>query len=378
MKKILFIDDHLPILQMLQRRFKKLNYEVFTASGSSEAVTLLEQVEIDLVVVDYMMPEVSGFDFLSENLHREIAFILMTAHSSLHLAVEFMKNGGADYIEKPIDVDMLNVKIARALRNRDSVLAEKNARKKAEEEILKMNEALLVEKQKLEIANRQLDLFTSSISHDLRAPLRQISSFTQLIKRKNVNKFDPDSESYFHRISHATQKMDELIQSLLTFSKTAESDFLIEEIDLHELVEDIIHHMRTDDSLKVQFELEELGTVHAAQLPLRQVFVNLIGNAIKYSRNAEAPRVKITSIQKEGQNIISIADNGVGFKMEYADQIFKMFKRLHNESEFEGTGVGLTLVKSIIERHQGSIWAESEPQKGATFSFSLPTPIAVV
>ena len=373
MKTLLFIDDHSAILQMLKRRFEKLDYSVFTAVGISEATAILAKESIDLIVVDYMMPEASGLDFIQSHQELDIPIIMMTAHSSLQLAIEFLKNGGTDFIEKPIDVEILNLKISRAIKQNDLLNAQKAARQKVEDELKVSNKSLLIKAHNLELANKHLNTFASSISHDLRAPLRQISSFIGLLKKKNVDVFDAESEEYFDFISNAAIKMENLIQGLLAYSKNTAKELNVELISLKPFQEQIVSQLTINNTSSLQFEWGTLpNSVYADKLLLEQVFINLIGNAIKYSSKKSQAIIKIDSLEESERFIISIADNGVGFNMENAKKLFTIFNRLHSESEFEGTGIGLAFVKNVIEKHHGEIWSEATVDKGATFFFSLP------
>ncbi len=223
------------------------------------------------------------------------------------------------------------------------------------------------------MANKHLNTFASSISHDLRAPLRQISSFIGLLKKKNVDVFDAESEEYFDFISNAAIKMENLIQGLLAYSKNTAKELNVELISLKPFQEQIVSQLTINNTSSLQFEWGTLpNSVYADKLLLEQVFINLIGNAIKYSSKKSQAIIKIDSLEESERFIISIADNGVGFNMENAKKLFTIFNRLHSESEFEGTGIGLAFVKNVIEKHHGEIWSEATVDKGATFFFSLP------
>ncbi len=373
MRTLLFIDDHASILQMLKRRFEKLDYKVFTAINIREATVVLAKEPVDLIVVDYMMPDASGLDFIQSHKELDIPIMMMTAHSSISLAIEFLKNGGTDYVEKPIDVEILNIKIDRAIKQNDLLKSQKAARQKAEDELRITNKSLLIKAHNLELANKHLNTFASSISHDLRAPLRQILSFIGLLKRKNIDVLDSSSKEYFDFIAQAAMKMENLIEGLLAFSKNSGKELNVELISLKPFLEQIVGQMTIDNTSSLQFEWGTLpGSVYADKLLLEQVFINLIGNAIKYSSKRSQPIIKIDSLEEAERFIISIADNGVGFDMKYADKLFTIFNRLHSENEFEGTGIGLAFVKNIIEKHHGDIWTKAKIDEGATFYFSLP------
>ncbi len=373
MYKLLIIDDQKGILQMLRRRFTKLDYEVFTTDDKDEALQILESEIIDLVLLDYMMPEVSGFDFfLYFNEKYDLPVIMMTAYSSINLVIEFMRNGGTDFVEKPIDVEVLHLRIERAIKQHLNVKRQINARQKAQSNLKETNLALLEKTEKLEEKNEQLDAFTATVSHDLKAPIRSIIGFIDLLKRElDVEKAGKDVQKYFEFIEEGTTKMNELITQLLNFAKMKELDEEIEPIDAQELVTEIVNSININTPHNAQISIGLLPKVKGDATLIRQVFFNLIHNAVKYSRTKEKPTVNITADRGEDETIFAIKDNGVGFNMEYTVRLFNMFVRLHSD-EFEGTGVGLANVKRIIERHNGRIWALGEENKGATFYFTLP------
>lgn len=373
MYKLLIIDDQKSILQMLKRRFTKLDYEVFTTDSKEKALRILESELINLVLLDYMMPQTSGFDFFL-NFHEkyDVPVVMMTAHSSINLAIEFMRNGGADFVEKPLDVEVLHLRIERAIKQSLLIKREITAKEKAEADLKDSNTALLEKTEKLEQKNEELDAFTATVSHDLKAPVRNIMGFVSLLKKKlKIEKADKDVQEYFGFIEEGAVKMNELITELLNFAQMKEVTKSTETIDTQRLVTEIVNSINISTEHNAQISIGLLPQVKGDSTLIRQVFFNLIHNAIKYSRKREKPVISITADRGENETIFAVEDNGVGFNMEYTVRLFNMFVRLH-ANEFEGTGVGLANVKRIIERHNGRIWALGEEDKGATFYFSLP------
>lgn len=373
MYKLLIIDDQKGILQMLRRRFTKLDYEVFTADNKDEALRILESELIDLVLLDYMMPQVSGLDFFL-HFHKkyDVPVIMMTAHSSINLAIEFMRSGGADFVEKPLDIDVLHLRIERAIKQSQLVKTQIMAKQKAEANLKDSNTALLEKTEKLEQKNEELDAFTAAVSHDLKAPVRNIMGFISLLKRKlKIDSADQEVKEYFGFIEDGAGKMNELITELLNFAQMKEITKDIELIDTQRLVTETVNSINLNTEHKAQINIGILPQVKGDLTLIRQVFFNLIHNAIKYSRTKEKPTISVTADRGENETIFAVKDNGVGFNMEYTVRLFNMFVRLH-PNEFEGTGVGLANVKRIVERHNGRIWALGEEGKGATFYFSLP------
>lgn len=225
----------------------------------------------------------------------------------------------------------------------------------------------------LERANEELESFTYSVSHDLRAPLRFASGLLDMLEKRAVAHLDQVSISYLHAIYETISEAGDLIDELLAFSKLAHAEMVRELVDMMALVQGEIegHHLETRDR-QVSWKLSEVPVVSGDAAMLRLVIRNLISNALKYTRLRERAEIEITWIEDAGEHIFRFADNGVGFDAKDADNLFKPFHRLHTAAEFEGTGIGLAHVRRIIERHGGRVWAEGRKDQGATFYFSLP------
>jgi PAS domain S-box-containing protein len=238
---------------------------------------------------------------------------------------------------------------------------------------LKVTETeLLKQTIQLGIVNSELESFSYSVSHDLRAPLRAIHGYTQMLSEKYVAHLDDGARHMMNAILRNTAKMGRLIDELLTFSKLGKKELQITPVDMTKLatgaLNDIKHSL---PSVKANITLLPLTTAHVDPNLMNQVFANLISNAIKYSGGKDNPTIEIGSKEERTETIYYVKDNGVGFDMKYYDKLFGVFQRLHGADEFEGTGVGLALVKRIVTRHGGKVWAEAELGKGATFYFSL-------
>ena len=234
----------------------------------------------------------------------------------------------------------------------------------------KLNEAKIIQTaHQLELTNRELESFSYSVSHDLRAPLRHMNGFVnalqqQLKGHEAIN--DPKIIHYLEVVHNSSRKMGHLIDGLLTLSRYGRRPLEARRVSIRQLVDEAIEIIGNDPSYssRVEFAIGDLPDVVGDQILLQQVFCNLIGNALKFSRNQPHPLIEIDSLPNQ---TIRVKDNGVGFQMEYTDRLFGAFQRLHNEKEFEGTGIGLAIVQRIIQRHNGEIWAESQPNNGATF-----------
>jgi len=245
-------------------------------------------------------------------------------------------------------------------------------RKSNEEKIIRLNETLEKNVAELEEANNELEAFTYSVSHDLRAPLRAINGYTRILSKDYSEKLDPEAQSMMNQVMSNAIKMGQLIDDLLALSRLGKKKLEKQPADMTELARFVYQELgKSTDTSKVKFILHDLHPANVDYSLIAQVFANLLSNAVKYSAQTEKPIVEVGSEQKEGDVIYYIKDNGVGFDMRYYDKLFGVFQRLHSAEEFEGTGVGLALVKRIIGKHDGKVWAESEIGKGATFYFLL-------
>ena len=225
----------------------------------------------------------------------------------------------------------------------------------------------------LEAANKELEAFTYSVSHDLRSPLRAINGFVNIIMEEYAQNFDAEGKRICGIIQSNATKMGQLIDDLLAFSRLIKNDMHSSKIDMNELVKNVISDFETNTDLsRKQITINELPDVFGDRNMMKQVWINLISNAIKYTSKTENARITIGSCLQNDETIYYIKDNGVGFSMTYAHKLFGVFQRLHSSAEFEGTGVGLAIVQRIINRHKGQVWAESEIGKGANFYFKLP------
>jgi PAS domain S-box-containing protein len=246
------------------------------------------------------------------------------------------------------------------------------ARKKAEEKVKSLNEDLARNVRKLEAANKELETFSYSVSHDLRAPLRAIHGYTKILKEEYVTKLDPDAQSMMDSVMHNAKKMGQLIDDLLSFSQLGRKELQKRETDMETMAKTVVLDLkRTMDTSQAEVIVHPLPKAVVDSNLMHQVFVNLISNALKYSSKKKKPVIEIGAAEGETETTYFVKDNGTGFDMKYYDKLFGIFQRLHDSTEYEGTGVGLALVKRIILRHEGRIWAEAKPDEGATFYFTL-------
>jgi light-regulated signal transduction histidine kinase (bacteriophytochrome) len=227
----------------------------------------------------------------------------------------------------------------------------------------------------LQQANRELEAFSYSVSHDLRAPLRHIAGFVELLVEESGESLSAEGRRYLGVISDSAARMGLMIDDLLAFSRAGRSEVRKSMIDLRQLVNDAIRQMEQDlVNRRIEWKIGDLPQINADRGLMSLVLSNLIGNAVKYSRARDPAVIEIGADEHAGSDevVVFVRDNGIGFDMKYAHKLFGVFQRLHNDTEYEGTGIGLANVRRIIERHGGRVWAEAIENRGSTFYFALP------
>ncbi|HSI71237.1 MAG TPA: ATP-binding protein [Gillisia sp.] len=272
------------------------------------------------------------------------------------------------------------VKLATAVKELSFQITEKEKRA---DELLKINEELayqIREKEKrtleLEEVNNELEAFSYSVSHDLRAPLRAISGFSEVLAGDYIEQMDGEAKILFSEIIRNARKMGELIDNLLEFSRLSKQDIFRGTIDMKEIVENIVaDQVKLEPKRKIDISIQELPKVEGDKNMLKQLIFNLVSNAFKYTGKKENVNIEIGSYSLNAEQVFYVKDNGAGFDPRYYDKLFGVFQRLHSSMEFEGTGVGLAIVQKIATKHGGEVWAEGKVGEGACFYFSLPLKI---
>ena len=387
---------------------EKDNYIIVKAnSGRAALKILLQQHDFSLILMDVQMPDLNGFETAAIIYERDklknIPIIFITAHNyDEEIIFKGYRSGGVDYIYKPINPDLLRVKVGvfvelyrknqQLMQHEKKLMAinrslqkEIEERKASEEEVKLLNEKLVENNVHLKSVNEELDQFAYVASHDLQEPLRKIQVFSdKILSKKNQ---DEETEKYFKKIIDSSRRMQSLINDLLSFSRhsLASSDF--KKTDLNVLVKEAMNELEIEiEKTNAHIQMDGLPIIQVIPSLMQQLFYNLINNAIKFRKKDVSPVITIHTEKMGPEEIsrytknshsnhyykITVADNGIGFDDKHADEIFVVFKRLHSYHEFEGTGVGLSICKKIVEKHNGFIIAESEPDKGSTFTIGLP------
>lgn len=238
---------------------------------------------------------------------------------------------------------------------------------------ISLEEKIVERTAQLQAANKELESFSYSVSHDLRAPLRAINGFTEILLEDYAHKLDADGKEAMDEIISNSKRMGELIDNLLEFSRIGKLDVSLVNVNMRELVDAIIAELkRAEPNRTINIIINELPNAKGDRNMLKQVFLNLIGNAFKYSSKKDAATIEIGGAEEQGSYVYYVTDNGAGFDMQYYQKLFGVFQRLHSNNEFEGTGVGLALVQRIVLKHGGKVWATGQVNEGACFYVALP------
>jgi light-regulated signal transduction histidine kinase (bacteriophytochrome) len=410
--KILLVDDRESNLLSMEAIFSPEGYHLSKANSGREALKiLLKESDFTMILMDVEMPDLNGFETASLINQREklkhIPIIFITAHSyGDENIVKGYKTGAVHYIYKPIQPDLLRAKVSvfAELYKKNHQLLQQEQKLKvmnksleievkdriaSEERVKELNKQLLKNIEQLESTNKELDQFAFIASHDLQEPLRKIRTFSDRIASKFGDTLNEEGKLYVDKMQAACARMQNLINDILSFSKIAISKEALVYTNMNELLEEVV----ADMDLQIQEKnalivIEKLPDLYVYPNLIKPLFQNLINNSLKYSRKGIIPEVIITAnvesskghsdkLQVNNYCRIQISDNGVGFEQQYAEQIFTMFKRLHGNSEYEGTGIGLAICKKIVEEHQGYISAKSSLNNGTVFTISLPARAAV-
>lgn len=408
--KILVVDDREDNLFSIETILERDGYTLVKAnSGRAALKILLNQHDFTLILMDVQMPGMNGLETATLISEREklkhIPIIFITAHNyEEEYIFKGYQMGGVDYIYKPINPELLRVKVGVFVelyrRNHELLIQEKKllqANKKLENEIeerkiteekIKMLNLQLVENNAhLQSTNQELDRFAYVASHDLQEPLRKIQLFTDKLIYQMGDRLDNEVQLYLQKIGKASKRMQQLVNDLLKLSRETNENSDFEQTNLNELLNEVLSDMETDIQKKdVKITAGILPVIHVIPSQIRQLFQNIISNSIKFSKPGSIPEIHIKTEVIKGANIpdidrklfentfykIYIRDNGIGFDAKHAEEIFVVFKRLHTYHQFEGTGIGLSICKKIVEKHKGFITAQSQPDEGSTFIITLP------
>jgi len=362
--RLLVVDDEASQLQALCTVLREEGHEVVGCAVPAEALDALRRQGFDVLLSDLHMPQMDGITLVREAIaiDPDLVPVLMTGQGTISTAVEAMQVGALDYVLKPFRIASIRPVLARAFEMR--ALRLKNRR---------LQEAVAQRTAQLEAANRELDAFAARIAHDLRGPLLGMLGFARVVHDSNTDRLESQSLGYLQRIIAAGERAERMIHDLLAFARLGDSPIQRERVSLDAVVRKARQMVEPEaQGRAVDWEITSLPTVRGDASLLEQVFVNLLTNALKFTRTRARAHIEVVHESGAAGHAIRVRDNGVGFDPAYASRLFAPFQRLHRADQFEGSGIGLAHVKRIVERHGGSVRAESQPDRGATFTVTLP------
>lgn len=385
-KKILAVDDSPTYLHELADALRTEGYDVVLARSGEEALEMLAVQPVDCILLDLMMPGIGGkeacLQIKSAPVVRDTPLIMLTAVEDRAAMIEGLAAGADDYISKSSEMEVLKARVRAQIRRKQFEDENRRIREELLHKELEAAEArsareladtraLLVSE--LEKKNKELEAFSYSVSHDLRAPLRAINGFSKMLLEDFGGTLDGQAREYLDNVCASAVRMNELIDGMLDLSRVGRAGMERSRVDLSEVARAVAAELcKNDPERSVECAIQEGMTVKADARLVRIALDNLIGNAWKFTSKTPSARIEFRSEQREGDTVYLVRDNGAGFNMKYAEKLFAPFQRLHRESEFSGTGIGLATVLRVIDRHGGRIWAEGEEGAGATVYFTLP------
>jgi signal transduction histidine kinase len=367
---ILLVDDKTENLVVLESILEGPEYRLTKARSAQEALLALITVDFALIVLDIRMPGTSGIELAQiikgRKRTRDVPIIFLTAHYAEDEHVLSGYGAGAvDYLTKPVNPGILKSKVA--------IFGELYRKTKALNEA---NQSLNRRNEELMAANQELEAFSYTVSHDLRAPLRHVSGYIEILREHAAGSLDEQARRYLDLIQQSAGKLGDLIDHFLAFARMGRADLNITAVNMNELVRQVVDDLRSEtEGRRIEWQIGELPNVQADPDMMRQVWVNLLSNAVKYTRPRDPARIEIScDVSQPKEFVFFVRDNGVGFNMQYASKLFGVFQRLHQEKEFEGTGIGLANVRRIVHRHGGRTMAEGTLNAGVTITFTLKKP----
>lgn len=366
--KILLVDDKQPNLLALEALLASDDRMFYWANSGEEALGLAYRHEFALILLDVQMPDMDGFELANilktSNRTKQVPIIFVTAFRFNEGDVlQGYTEGAVDYLFKPLNPQITQSKV--------NVFIDLYKQRKY---IEKMNRELDKSNKELRTSNMALEDFANIVSHDLKEPLRTISSFLDLLHKRNKDTLDESSLEFIELCTGSAARMDTLIKSLRAYASVGYRDVDKQIVSLNDVVEQVKQQLlvKIEEKKATLVIKNELPTVLVNEVQYNQLFQNIIDNALKYQSKESLPVIEISSHKKDEDWIISIKDNGIGIKDDFRAKIFDLFQKFHSSSEYEGTGVGLAICKRIVENNGGMIWIQSEEGAGTIFEFSVP------
>jgi two-component system, NtrC family, sensor kinase len=385
-KRILLTEAYGHVSDTAASELRADGYDVVVAHSGEDTLAMLTAQPVECVVLDRELPGMDALEVCrrikTAPTLRDVPIVVFDDRSDPSAMIESLAAGADDHLAKRSGWDVLRARVRAQIRRKhfedesrrvreQLLLNELEATEARASKQLAETRAALVEQ--LERKNRELEAFSYSVSHDLRAPLRSIDGFTHHILRDYADKLDERGQSYLRRVRAAAQRMGELIDDLLQLSRVERAELRPTRVDLGEIAQDVIGELRKRDADRdVEVFIEPELVVEADPRLMKVALENLLGNSWKFTSKRESPRIEIRRAA-DGPRTFVIRDNGAGFDMKFAGQLFRPFQRLHGEAEFPGTGIGLATVQRIVDRHGGHVWAEAAVNEGTSIYFTIRT-----
>lgn len=376
--RLFIVDDEAGLTQALCNTLRLEGYATVGFTSAHAALEALPEGHCDLLLVDLNMPEMLGVDLLraAQQIDPAIVGIVMTGEGTVTRAVQAMQAGALDFILKPFNLSTILPVVLRALEVRrlrvENLQLEQRVREHSAE-LEASNQELETANKALAAANEELKAFNHSVSHDLRAPLRAVDGLSELLLSNFSALLPPEAQRFLATMNLSVKRMQQLVDDLLRFSSLGSQALHPKRVDMNTIVHSALNDLnREQQSREVDVRIEELPRTEGDPALLRQALANLLSNAYKFTRHQAHPVIEVGArTEADGTPTYFVRDNGAGFDMARAQRLFGVFQRLHRSDEFEGTGVGLSIVQRIVDRHHGRIWAEAAVGRGATFYFTL-------
>jgi signal transduction histidine kinase len=338
---------------------------VETANSVHQAMDRLTSKSYDAIISSYEMNDEGNLDFLLhvKKSKMNVPFIMYANRGNEHVAVNALNLGADGYVINTGDFDATIANLFHQI----NIVLEKYETSKELEKVQNQQKKILLE---MELANADLERFAYIASHDLQEPLRMVTSYLQLIEKRYKNKLDSDADEFIDFAVKGAQRMKELIDDILTYSRSGRNSSKPISIDASKVLTEVERNLVCKiNERHVQITHDELPSLVMSHTDLTQLFQNLIENAIKYSKNE--PKIHVSSKMKEGSYLFAITDNGIGIDPAQYNQLFQLFRRLHNKDQYSGSGIGLAVCKKIVQKYHGKIWIDSQVGKGSTFYFTI-------
>ncbi len=369
-KRILAIDHDGDFLAQLAELLHDAGYDVAQTTSGHEALELLSVQQVDCVLLDWQLPQRAGLDVCARikaaPTVRDTPLIVLTGHDSRAAMLEALGAGADDFVSKTAGAEVLAARVRAQIRRRQV----EDEQRRVREQLLRaeLTDQLEHANAQLTIANEELEAFSYSVSHDLRAPLRAMGAFAQAVLEDSGDVLAPGSRDYLDRVVRAAKGMGEMIEALLELTRINRVPMIREPVDLSEKASALLDELAARDPQRTVATVVTPGlTTTADRRLVRVVLDNLLSNAWKFTSRVTTPRIEFGSELRDGGQAFYVRDNGAGFDMAQAARLFRPFHRLHHDAQFTGTGIGLATTRRIVERHGGRIWAVAAPDAGATF-----------